>query len=267
MQSAWAIGYGAAAVVTALVLPRWGWRAVFFVGILPGVPDALGAAQRREPAMWRAARARPPAGRRSLRRHLPRRDAPPHDRGHDHERVHAVRLVGLQSVAARRICRCRSRPGGRGLSTGVMATFVVVMQIGMWFGYVTFGFVSDAIGRKRTYVVYLITAAMPHLRLHVHSRAARPPAARTVRRVLRDRLLQRLRRGDGRDLSDRTSARRRRASPTTSGASRAPRRPFAVGTLAQTHGFHVALLLTSAAFLLAALMWIWIPETKGRQLA
>ncbi len=35
MQSAWAIGYGAAAVVTTLVLPRWGWRAVFFVGILP----------------------------------------------------------------------------------------------------------------------------------------------------------------------------------------------------------------------------------------
>ena len=29
----------------------------------------------------------------------------------------------------------------------------------------------------------------------------------------------------------------------------------------------VALFLTSAAFLLAALMWIWIPETKGRKLA
>ena len=28
----------------------------------------------------------------------------------------------------------------------------------MWFGYVTFGFVSDAIGRKRAYVVYTVTA-------------------------------------------------------------------------------------------------------------
>ena len=26
------------------------------------------------------------------------------------------------------------------------------MQVGMWFGYVTFGFISDAVGRKRTYV-------------------------------------------------------------------------------------------------------------------
>jgi sugar phosphate permease len=43
--------------------------------------------------------------------------------------------------------------------------------------------------------------------------------------------------------------------------------PFAVGTIAQTEGFGVALSMASAAFLLAALMWIWIPETAGRELA
>src|SRR5438094_9872361 len=32
MQSAWSIGYAAAALVVALVLPRFGWRAVFFIG-------------------------------------------------------------------------------------------------------------------------------------------------------------------------------------------------------------------------------------------
>ena len=37
MQSAWAIGYGAAAIVTWLVLPRYGWRAVFFVGVIPAL--------------------------------------------------------------------------------------------------------------------------------------------------------------------------------------------------------------------------------------
>ena len=36
--------------------------------------------------------------------------------------------------------------GGMGLSTATMANFVVVMQVGMWLGYVTFGFVSDALG-------------------------------------------------------------------------------------------------------------------------
>jgi MFS family permease len=37
MQSAWAIGYGAAALVTALILPRFGWRAVFFAGVPPAL--------------------------------------------------------------------------------------------------------------------------------------------------------------------------------------------------------------------------------------
>ena len=43
--------------------------------------------------------------------------------------------------------------------------------------------------------------------------------------------------------------------------------PFTVGTLAQTRGFDVALSTTSVAFVLAALMWFWIPETRGRKLA
>ena len=43
--------------------------------------------------------------------------------------------------------------------------------------------------------------------------------------------------------------------------------PFAVGTLAQTHGFGLALSICSAAFLLAALCWRWIPETRGTSLA
>src|SRR5205823_1907828 len=30
MQSAWAVGYALAALVNYFVLPRWGWRAVFF---------------------------------------------------------------------------------------------------------------------------------------------------------------------------------------------------------------------------------------------
>src|SRR3954468_21240843 len=37
MQSAWAIGYGSAAALAAVVLPRYGWRAMFFIGALPAL--------------------------------------------------------------------------------------------------------------------------------------------------------------------------------------------------------------------------------------
>ena len=49
--------------------------------------------------------------------------------------------------------------GGIGLSIYVMSTLVVVMQFAAWLGFLSFGFVSDAFGRKRMYVTYLLTAA------------------------------------------------------------------------------------------------------------
>jgi len=54
MQSAWAVGYGLAAVVTAIVMPRWGWRAVFFVGIAPALVTLWIRRRVPEPDLWRA---------------------------------------------------------------------------------------------------------------------------------------------------------------------------------------------------------------------
>jgi MFS family permease len=42
--------------------------------------------------------------------------------------------------------------------------------------------------------------------------------------------------------------------------------PFAVGSLAQTHSFRAAFAVAAGSFLLAAIFWIWIPETRSRQL-
>ncbi len=53
VQSFWAVGYALAALVTALVLPRWGWRAVFFIGVLPALAIFWIQAKVEEPALWR----------------------------------------------------------------------------------------------------------------------------------------------------------------------------------------------------------------------
>ena len=42
--------------------------------------------------------------------------------------------------------------------------------------------------------------------------------------------------------------------------------PYTIGSVAATRGFGVAFTITGAAFLLAALTWIWIPETRNREL-
>ncbi len=66
--------------------------------------------------------------------------------------------------------RAPASSGGIGLSNATMNGFIFANQVGTWFGYVTFGFVSDAIGRKRTYVTYLLLAAGARAGLHVHWR-------------------------------------------------------------------------------------------------
>lgn len=43
MQSCWALGYAVAALITAIILPKYGWRAVFFAGFyLHFLPSGFG---------------------------------------------------------------------------------------------------------------------------------------------------------------------------------------------------------------------------------
>src|SRR5256885_1455306 len=52
MQSAYAIGEAIAALVVAVVLPHFGWRAVFFVGVLPALLVLWIQARVPEPELW-----------------------------------------------------------------------------------------------------------------------------------------------------------------------------------------------------------------------
>ena len=156
MQSSWAMGYGAAAVVTALVLPVFGWRAVFFAGVLPALFTLWVRARVREPQVWTAARAA-----RARRRcpYSPGRCCRPTSLLTAMNACTMFAWWGFNLWIPSFLSLPPER-GGVGLLTTTMAGFVVVMQVGMWFGYVTFGFASDRFGRKRSYVVYLLTAAV-----------------------------------------------------------------------------------------------------------
>jgi MFS family permease len=156
--------------------------------------------------------------------------------------------------------------GGIGLSPSAMSLLVVVMQAGMWLGYVTFGFASDAFGRKRSYVVYLLLAAV----LMFAYAGTRQPLLLLALGPLVAFFGTGYFSGFGAltaEIYD--TAFRATAQGLTYNAGRlaSAAAPFAVGSLADAHGFGVALAVAAAAFLAAAVFWIWIPETKGRTLA
>jgi MFS family permease len=50
--------------------------------------------------------------------------------------------------------------GGRGLGIVATSAWTIVMQIGTFLGYVSFGYIADRFGHKRTYIGYLVTAAL-----------------------------------------------------------------------------------------------------------
>ena len=100
MQSGWAIGYAAAVLVSGFVQPRYGWRAVFFIGILPALFTLWVQRRVKEPAIWTAA-SRSGTQSPGLLLDLQERHRRPHDRPDADEHVHAVRVVGLQPLAAR----------------------------------------------------------------------------------------------------------------------------------------------------------------------
>jgi MFS family permease len=156
--------------------------------------------------------------------------------------------------------------GGIGLSTRAMSAFVVAMQVGMWFGYVTFGFIGDAIGRKRAYVFYTVTAAVL-IFIYI---SVRVPLALLALGPFVAFFATGYFSGFGAVTAEiyPTDIRATAQGFTYNiGRIASAAAPWAVGTLAQTRGFSFALSLTSVAFLLAALTWIWIPETRGRKLA
>ena len=263
MQSGWAIGYAAAALVNAFVQPAFGWRAVFFVGILPAFFTLWVRRNVDEPAIWSAARmANVPRGQ--LRS------------------IFQKPLGGL-TLALTLMNTCTlfawwgfylwlptyltqpASQGGVGLQLLSSSAFILVMQAGMWCGYVTFGFVSDHIGRKKTYVAYLLTAAVL-LFLYV---SIRVPAVLLALGPFVAFFATGYFSGFGAVTAEiyPTSIRATAQGFTYNiGRVVSAGAPWIVGTLAQTQGFGAALKVSSVAFVLAAVAWIWIPETRGREL-
>jgi len=155
--------------------------------------------------------------------------------------------------------------GGIGLSAYAMSGLIIAMQIGMWFGYVMFGFVSDRVGRKRTYIVYLLIAAA----LILAYTSTRNPIALLVLGPFVAFFGTGSFSGFGAVTAEiyPTEIRATAQGFTYNiGRLASAAAPWIVGSLAETHGFAPALSITSAAFIVAAIFWIWIPETRGREL-
>jgi MFS family permease len=261
VQSAWAIGYGLAALVNMVVMPVWGWRGVFFVGVIPALLTIWIRQRVEEPKIWRESSSK--------------------DRG----RIGALFAPGFASLTAfitlMNACtlfgwwglnlwvpgylNLPPDRGGIGLSSFWTSLFVIFMQVGMWFGYVSFGYAADVIGRKRAYVIYVLAASVL---LPVYG-YLREPALLFALGPLVAFFGTGYYSGFGAVIVELypTAVRATAAGVCyNTGRLASAAAPYVVGTLSSSRGFGAAFAVAGFAFFLAALAWIGIPETSNREL-
>lgn len=272
MQSGWAIGYILAAMIAALVLDGLNlgddaWRWLFAVGVLPAFYALWVRRTIPEPAAWvrtrhsTAARANPfrvlfgPALRRRT--------------------IIAIVLTAsvqfaywglffwLPSFLARPI-----ELGGAGMSLVRSMSWIIPMQIGAYFGYLGFGVLADRFGRRRTFVSFLIGAA---ILVPIYGQMARSPAVLmligpvlgfvghgyfSMFGSLLAELFPTSVRGTGQGLS------------YNAGRGLGALAPYTIGALATIPGIGIgsALAVTSAFFLAGALLIFALPDTSGTPL-
>ena len=253
VQSSWAIGYGAAAVANLVILPRWGWRGMFFAGVLPALLTVWIRRSVEEPAAWRAAP-------RSGRGHFSAVFKPGVARTTVFVTLmNACTLFGWWGLNGWVPAYLRLSPaqGGVGLSSSTMSWFVVVMQVGMWFGYVSFGFIADAVGRKRTYVTFLLVTSVL---LPLYGFLREPLLLLALGPVLAFF-------GTGyfsgfgaltADIYPTEVRATAQGFTYNTGRLASAAAPYVVGSLAATQGFGAAFSVAGGAFLVAALAWIGI---------
>ncbi len=270
VQSCWPLGYALAAVVTAIIVPAYGWRAAFYVGIIPALVTAWIRHDVKEPQIWTDHKAKTARegnaegtlvllGRIFSRQYLRRT-------------ILACLLSSCAMFAywglfawVPGFLAASPEKGGVGLNVLTSSTFVVAMNMGGWLGYVSFGFLIDKVGRRKPWMIFMLISAIL-VPIYGQTRNA------TVLLLMGPLVAffgMGYYSGFGTILAELYPTKIRATAQGFNyniGRAVSACAPFVVGSLALTYGLGSAFLITSAAFLAATMMIFLLPETKGKVL-
>jgi len=267
MQAGWAVGYIFAAVAAALILPFFGWRVMFFLGILPALFTLWIRSKVDESQVWLSARGakgtdKPAVGgffqifRGGLLRYT----------------LYCTLIStfvmfaywGLFSWLPGFLATPVAK-GGAGLSLVKAPLWLIPTMIGAFFGYVTFGFIADRFGRRPTFAVYLLASA---LLVYIYGNV-RDPTLLMVMGPFIGFFGSGYFSAFGAFVSELFPTRARGSAvgfTYNTGRMLSALAPAIIGFFSVKYGLGGALTITAVAFVAGGLTIFVLPETKGAEL-
>jgi len=261
MQSGWAIGGLFAAALSALLLERAGWRVLFLFGALPAVAAFVIRRKVEEPPLWRE------------RERTPSRWSEMIDPEFRRRTIIATLLASSVLVALWGVITwlpaflaTPADKGGAGLTLTKSASWLIVVQLGAFFGYISFGWIADRIGRRPAFTIFMIAATIV---VPLFAFGART----TLTLLLIGPLVGYFAYGYfsvfGVMLAELFPTRIRASAQGfcyNAGRLASAAAPYAIGAAAKGHGLGTAIAFDALFFAVGAVLIWLLPETKGARL-
>lgn len=276
----WQAGAVLAAILAAVVLPDYGWRGLFLVGVLPALLAAWARHGIKEPPMW--------VQRKEMKKALQaRKDAGEKLTAEEEEQLTEAKKFPLAHLFADKkttittialtIMTSVQNFGyygimvwlpmillkEHGLTTKSMSGWMIVTVIGMIAGIFVFGWLCDRLGRKKPYLLfYVCAAAMVYIYVNLGT-----PIALLFGGAFLGFFCNGMMAGYGTLLSENYTTDARSTAQNfifNTGRAVGGFAPVIIGTIAQTNGFNTAFVLLSAVYLAAAVnILFFVKDTKG----
>lgn len=276
----WQAGAVLAAILAAVVLPDYGWRGLFLVGVIPALLAAWARHGIKEPPMW--------VKRKEMKKELAARK----ERG---ETLTAEEEEQLEEEKKFPLAHLFASPSKtvttlsltvmtsvqnfgyygimvwlpmillkeHGLTTKSMSGWMIVTVIGMIAGIYVFGYLCDRLGRKVPYLIfYICAAAMVYIYVNLGT-----PVALLFGGAFLGFFCNGMMAGYGTLLSENYTTDARSTAQNfifNTGRAVGGFAPAIIGALAQSHGFSAAFALLSCVYVAAAVnVLFFIKDTRG----
>lgn len=276
----WQAGAVLAAILAAVVLPDYGWRGLFLVGVVPALLAAWARHGIKEPPMW--------VKRKEMKKELAARK----ERG---ETLTAEEEEQLEEAKKFPLAHLFASPSKtvttlsltvmtsvqnfgyygimvwlpmillkeHGLTTKSMSGWMIVTVIGMIAGIYVFGYLCDRLGRKVPYLIfYVCAAAMVYIYVNLGT-----PIALLFGGAFLGFFCNGMMAGYGTLLSENYTTDARSTAQNfifNTGRAVGGFAPAIIGALAQSHGFSAAFALLSCVYIAAAVnVLLFIKDTRG----